>query len=48
MLTHITLAVVASSGALPAASCDGAAPLAATVPPHEEGNWAVNDALALP
>jgi hypothetical protein len=34
--------------ALPAASCDGAAPLAATVPPHEEGNWVVNDAVALP
>lgn len=34
--------------ALPAASCDGAAPLAATVPPHDEGNWVVNDALALP
>jgi hypothetical protein len=34
--------------ALPAESCDGSAPLALTVPPHEAGNWAVNDAVALP
>jgi hypothetical protein len=34
--------------ALPAESCEGAAPLAATVPPHEHGNWVVGDAIALP
>jgi hypothetical protein len=33
---------------LPAQSCEGAAPVAATVPPHEHGNWVVSDAVALP
>jgi hypothetical protein len=34
--------------ALPAETCEGSAPLAATVPPHDNGNWAVNDTVALP
>jgi hypothetical protein len=33
---------------LPAESCEGMALVAATVPPHDAGNWAVNDAVALP
>ena len=34
--------------ALPAQACEGSAPVAATVPPHEHGNWTVNDAVAAP
>ena len=34
--------------ALPAETCEGSAPLALTVPPHEHGNWVVNDAVAGP
>lgn len=33
---------------LPAQSCEGSAALAATVPPHEHGNWVVEDAIGTP
>ena len=33
---------------LAAASCVGSALVAATVPPHDHGNWIVSDGLALP